>query len=124
MLIMKMIIVTKILIKHDENIEKKLDKHLLDDDKLHFGGAADAKETVLAPASRAIRMILATGRATNDGVVYQQHILVSELQRDGIEFLPHRLLANLLSRHDERPPNVAIRDESFPKLHAQVIGNL
>ncbi len=45
------------------------------------GGAADAKYTLRAPASREIDD-LRRGRAADDGVVHQQHVLAAELQVD------------------------------------------
>jgi hypothetical protein len=63
---------------------------------------------------------LAAGGAAHDRVVDQQHVLVLEFGGDGVELLAHRLPAHALPRHDEGAADVAVLDEAFAVLDAQL----
>src|SRR5437762_1934714 len=56
---------------------------------------------------------LRRSRAADDRVVDQQHRLAAELEIDGVELAPHRLLPLVLPGHDEGAADVAVLDEAL-----------
>ena len=61
-------------------------------------------------------------RASHNGIVNQEHVLVFEFKINGVEFLAHRIPALFLSRHDKGPADVAVFDETFAILGPQLMG--
>src|SRR5437899_2444950 len=67
---------------------------------------------------------LRRSRAADDRVVDQQHRLAAELEIDGVELAPHRLLALVLPRHDEGAADVAVLDEALAVLDGEALREL
>ena len=65
---------------------------------------------------------LGNRRASDDGIVNQQHVFVFELKINGIQLLPHGFPTLFLSRHDERSADVAVLNKTFAILGAQLMG--
>lgn len=106
-----------------------------------IGGAQLATMTFLAPTSFAIWTISfevvprtiespkSSGRAISGQQPYEptidnQNILVSKFQRHSIELFADILLPHLLTRHDERPPNIAILDKTFAIWQFEFLGEI
>ena len=62
---------------------------------------------------------LLAGGAAHDGVIHQQHVFVAKFQRHRVQLLPHRLLAQLLPRHDEGAADIAVLHETLAVFHAK-----
>ena len=62
---------------------------------------------------------LLAGGAAHDGVIHQQHVFVAKFQRHRVQLLPHRLLAQLLPRHDEGAADIAVLHKTLAVFHAK-----
>ena len=86
-------------------------------------GSATGKEDLFGTSLLGHEHDFATGSTSDDTVVNKKHVLVLELDRDGIELSTDTLLTSLLVWHDEGTENVAVLDEALAVRDLQVFGH-
>src|SRR3954462_13946607 len=88
-------------------------------------GGSGGAEGHLARACRARHLDdLLRGRAANDGVVDDEHVLAEKLAPEGVELLPDGFLALRLPGHDEGATDVAVLEETLAVLDAELLRDL
>ena len=95
--------------RHVDAVDARADDRRRRGDKIDFGGAAFAQQ--LHDVFR--------GRTAHDGIVHHRHLLAAHHVFEGIELLPHDLLAPRLGRHDEAAAHVVVLRQPAPVRHAQ-----
>ena len=67
--------------------------------------------------------LLGCGSA-NNGIVYEQDVLASKFEVNGIEFAPDRAATHFLTGHDKSPADIAILDKAFAIFHVKPVRDL